>query len=454
MSLPILESKLKKYNYSKALNFEQNVHYLTIKDKFDVGIENYNSVNKNPLSLLPNLQKISDNNQNKVNVHSNYNNKKKFPFVSVIVPVRNEEEYIERCLLSILSQNYPYFELIVVDDNSSDNTLKIIMDIKNKRNYKSIGLPVEKLKIISLKDKPDNWTGKTWASEQGFLESKGDIILFTDGDTNYVSKDVILQSISYMQKEKLDVLTGIPTSENLSTLGSKITIPFWESIFSLFGVNSSKVNDPKSKVAFLIGCFIVIKRNVFVDIGTFESVHDALQEDKALGVLLKNKGYSLQLVKLKEMVYTIWCDDLKSLWNGIGRTLSPIILKNKAKIISNLFIIFFASILPFIFFPITVLINFQNFSNGHIFQDVSDLKFTFMVFEIFSCSLIFALYALKCKEYGVNLFYSLTTLFASLFIFVACLYNVVPILLNGKSQSIFWQDRHYTYNKEQEGFTI
>jgi cellulose synthase/poly-beta-1,6-N-acetylglucosamine synthase-like glycosyltransferase len=48
-----------------------------------------------------------------------------FPFVSVIVPARNEEKYIERCLLSLLSQGYPNFEIIAVDDNSSDNTLKI-----------------------------------------------------------------------------------------------------------------------------------------------------------------------------------------------------------------------------------------------------------------------------------------------------------------------------------------
>ena len=455
MSLPILESKQKKYDYSSALNFEKNIRNLTVKDEFNAGIENYNDTTKNPLSLLPNYQKISNNKENKNKSHFNkYNNKNEFPFVSVIVPVRNEEEYIERCLLSILAQNYPYFELIVIDDNSSDNTLKIIQDIKNNKNYKSIGLPVEKLKIISLKDKPDDWTGKTWASEQGFLESKGDILLFTDGDTNYVSKDVILQSISYMQKEKLDVLTGIPSSENLSNFWSKITIPFWECIFSLFGVNSSKVNDPKSKVAFLIGCFIVIKRNVFVDNGTFESVHDALQEDKALGVLLKNKGYCLQLVKLKEMVYTIWVDDLKSLWHGIGRTLSPLILKNKAKILFNLFIIFFSSILPFIFFLITIFSYYENFSDGHLLQGSLDLKFNLLVFEIIPCSLIFALFSLKCKEYRINPFYSLTTLFASLFIFIACLYNVIPILIKGKSKSILWQNRYYTYNKQQEGFTI
>ena len=456
MNLPILESKSKRYRYNFSSKIEKSIRSLTIKNELNVDIKNYTSSNKNPISLLPDNKELSYVRENKSNINFiNYkNNNKKFPFVSVIVPVRNEAEFIERCIISILSQNYPYFELIIVDDNSSDNTLKIIKDIKSNKNYKSIGLPVEKLKIVSLKGKPDDWTGKTWASEQGFLESKGDILLFTDGDTNYVSKDVILQSISYMQKEKLDVLTGVPSSENLSNISSKITIPFWESIFSLFGVNSSKVNDPKSKVAFLIGCFIVIKRKVFVDIGTFESVHDALQEDKALGVILKNNGHNLQLVKLKEMVYTIWCDDLKSLWYGIGRTLAPIIIKNKAKIISNICIIFFASVLPFILLPFTLISNLESFSNLHLLQGLFISKFILLISEIIPCSLILSLFLIKSKEYGINPLYSLTALFSSLFIFVACLYNVIPIIIQGKSKSILWQNRCYTYNKQQEGFTI
>ncbi len=54
---------------------------------------------------------------------SNYKSKGIFPYVSVIVPARNEQENIERCLLSLMEQNYPNFEIIVVDDNSTDNIL-------------------------------------------------------------------------------------------------------------------------------------------------------------------------------------------------------------------------------------------------------------------------------------------------------------------------------------------
>src|SRR5689334_248973 len=83
MSLPILESKQKKYDYSSALNFEKNIRNLTVKDEFNAGIENYNDTTKNPLSLLPNYQKISNNKENKNKSHFNkYNNKNEFPFVS------------------------------------------------------------------------------------------------------------------------------------------------------------------------------------------------------------------------------------------------------------------------------------------------------------------------------------------------------------------------------------
>ena len=141
-------------------------------------------------------------------------------FVSVIVPIRNEEKYIQICLLSLLAQDHPYFEVIVIDDNSTDNTLKAIEKIKKGRGTVQhqetekgplLTEEVDKLKILSLIDKPESWAGKTWASEQGYLKSKGSILLFTDGDTHYHRKDVISLTLSYMQRQNLDVLTGVPS---------------------------------------------------------------------------------------------------------------------------------------------------------------------------------------------------------------------------------------------------
>ena len=83
---------------------------------------------------------------------------KVFPLVTVIVPARNEEKNIENCLLSLMNQDYPQFEIIAVDDNSTDNTLRLMKSLKNK-STRSNNL----LKVLSLKDVviPEGWTGKT-----------------------------------------------------------------------------------------------------------------------------------------------------------------------------------------------------------------------------------------------------------------------------------------------------
>ncbi|MEJ7642687.1 MAG: glycosyltransferase family 2 protein, partial [Candidatus Nitrosocosmicus sp.] len=380
---------------------------------------------------------------------------KNLPFVSIIVPARNEEEHIERCLLSLLSQEYPYFEIIAIDDSSTDSTLKIMYDIKDKTNEKKrIGPSTDKLKIISLKEKPENWTGKTWASQQGYLQSKGNVLLFTDADTNYVRRDVILQTVLYMQKHGLDVLTGVFSPEKLSNFWSKITIPLWDSVSVLFGVGSPDVNNPKSKTAYVMGSYFLIKRKVFVDIGTFKSVCQEIQEDKALGIRIKKSGYNIKLVRLNEMMYTIWADDLLTLWHGIGRTLAPLVMKNRFKVISNLFIIFFASILPFALFPVTLWIAFEELSFIPL-QDIPlNIYFYLPLLNLIPCVLMFISFSSRCKKYKIRSLFYLGSFVAAIFIIIACLYNIAPLLIFGKTRPIIWQGRQYTYIKGQNGFTI
>src|SRR5215213_3492279 len=256
--IPIIESNQKGLFRYKNLKPKKNGSYHFILNN-GYQTDRINKNNDNPFFSKYCFDIDKDNKEN-----NGYSDKKlltNLPFVSVIVPARNEEKYIERCLLSLLSQDYPNFEIIAVDDNSSDNTLKIMKDIKNKNNkIENTGLLPDKLKIISLKSKPDGWTGKTWASEQGYLQSKGTILLFTDADTNYVCRDVILQTVLFMQKEGLDVLTGVCSPEKLSNFWAKITIPLWDFVSILFGIGSGDVNNPKSKIAYLMGSFFLLRR--------------------------------------------------------------------------------------------------------------------------------------------------------------------------------------------------
>jgi cellulose synthase/poly-beta-1,6-N-acetylglucosamine synthase-like glycosyltransferase len=234
-------------------------------------------------------------------------------------------------------------------------------------------------------------------------------------------------------------------------------MPAWDFIDILFKVGSADVNDSRSKVAYLMGAFFLIKRETFVKIGTFESVHDAIQEDKALGVLIKKGGYNMKLVALKEMAYTPCSEEVKAFWHGMGRTLAPLIVKNKFKVILNLLVIFFACTLPFVitFMVITYLIIFEKLF--FIYNSGAPIHFYYSyltLLNLIPCIMVFIGCSARCKEHSITLLYSLGIPFASIFVIAACVYNVIPLLISGKTRPIVWQGRQYVYSKEQDGFHI
>ena len=403
------------------------------------------------------IKKSTISSYNNHNHYDYYHSKKKmftndpsiYPFVSVIVPARNEQDNIERCILSLLAQNYPNFEVIVIDDNSTDDTLKIMTEIE-----RTIAPANNRLKIISLNHKPDNWTGKTWASQQGYLQSSGRILLFTDADTYYNNKDTILLTISYMQKENLDVLTGIPSAEALRDFWSKIIIPLWDLVNILFGVKTAHVNNPKSKVAYLMGSFILIQKTVFEKVGTFQSVRKDIQEDKALGRRIKEAGFNMRIVRLNGMMSARWSRDLHTLWHGIGRTLAPIAITNRVKVIINLLFIFFISALPFMILPYTLSITviqqipFMSTSQLLLLQ----FEFHLLLFlNIVSCLIVIIGAAIKAvKEYRLTPVYSLLAFFAAIFLTIAFLYTTLPLLISNKTKQIIWSGRNYVYDRKEE----
>ena len=387
-----------------------------------------------------------------------------FPFLSIIVPARNEEQIIENCIKSLLAQNYPHFEVIAIDDNSTDNTLSILIDIKEKLSQSkpssqeslllssspslltSSSSPsttnTTKLKVISLKDKPQDWKGKAWAMQQGYLQSKGDILLFTDADTTYISTDALLLTVSYMQKEKLDALTSIFFIE-LRDFMSKTVLPLWDIFSIIFGRDASKMNNPKSKVAYLLGAFIMIKRKVLEDIGTFESVRDAIQEDKVLGEHLKYRGFKVKIIKTYDLISALWSRDPYTLWYGIERTLAPIIKANKLKVSLNLLILFFMTVLPFLALPYTIWLANVNKEQLILFDDKSVPYSLFLFYlNISVCIIVVAAIAAKdIVKYKISPIYSAFVVLSSFFLVVAYLNALLKFGLNHQ-KPIPWKGRN------------
>ena len=145
------------------------------------------------IKLIKNVPKLSSSKKSRKNSCSY--------MVSIILPARNEEKYIRKCLDSLVKQEYANYEIVVINDCSSDNTSHIIKEYVNKTNCKIIS--------IDTKPRPPLWTGKNWACYQGYLHSHGDLFLFTDADTTH-SPSTLSLAVNYLLSENLDSLTAIP----------------------------------------------------------------------------------------------------------------------------------------------------------------------------------------------------------------------------------------------------
>ena len=191
------------------------------------------------------------------------------PKVSIILPARNEEEFIGKCLDSLLDQDYEDYEIIAIDDRSEDKTGLIISNFAEKNS---------KIIHVTAKPKPGEWMGKNWACFEGFKKSTGELLLFTDADTKH-SKKMISLSVSHLITENLDALTAMPRMLCLD-FWTRITLPML-STFLHTRFSALRVNDPSKKTGYFFGSFFIIKRKIYESVGTHEGVRGELVEDGA-----------------------------------------------------------------------------------------------------------------------------------------------------------------------------
>jgi len=399
------------------------------------------------------------------------------PFVSVIVPARNEEDNIEKCLFSVLNQEYSKFEVIAVDDNSDDRTLEIMKCIRSKRKFN------KKLKIISLCTKEDGWTGKTWASQQGYLKSCGDVLLFTDADSFFESKYVIELTVRQMSSENLDVLTGVPYLP-LIDFWSKVVMPVWNLYSEVFDHGIADANNSGSRVAFVMGSFFMIKKTVFEAIGTYRSVKDEIQEDRAIGTLLKSRHYRTKMFKVDSLVSALWSRDASSLWHGIRRSITPAVDNGKSTLILHQLILFMMIALPFFLLPymtikiystsgynLTALIitsnpNMISMSSNALSmmpsQGVQNPTLNYLIsydlankgesyleglllwFDLCLCLLAIAATGIKgVMKYRLGPLYSALCLIGGLFLIASYVYSTLPLLTGSRMKPIRWRGRQH-----------
>ena len=203
------------------------------------------------------------------------------PAVTIVVPARNEAQTIEPALRSLRKLDYPNYEVVVVDDRSDDGTGDTIRRVLAEQG----GAPV---RVITVRELPSGWLGKTHAMWTGARESKSDWILFTDADVVF-RPDSVRRAIAYAEKEEVDHLVLFPTMLTF-TAGERMMTSLFQALIG-FGHRPWKVSDPDARDYIGVGAFNLIRRSVYEKIGTYEHLRMSIMDDMDLGRLVKKCHY-------------------------------------------------------------------------------------------------------------------------------------------------------------------
>ena len=230
-----------------------------------------------------------------------------FPALSIIVPARDEERQIETCVRSLLAQEYPNFEVVVVDDCSHDGT-RAILD--------RIALEDERLIVVGGEPLPQGWVGKPWALEQGMRAARGTWLLSTDADTEHEPL-AAGSALVYAVKHRLDALSLL-TDQTMVGPAERLVLPsiLWIIAFAVGGLDD--VNDPlKPDAALFNGQFVLMTRDAYEAIGGYAALRGEVAEDLELARLLKADGrFSIALAGAQGLVRTRMYRSFHEVWNG------------------------------------------------------------------------------------------------------------------------------------------
>jgi cellulose synthase/poly-beta-1,6-N-acetylglucosamine synthase-like glycosyltransferase len=347
------------------------------------------------------------------------------PKVSVILPARNEGRYIARCLDSLLGQDYPNFEIIAINDSSTDGTGEIM------KAYAANDLRVMH---IDASPKPEGWTGKNWACYQGFLRARGELLIFTDADSKHLPSTMSL-AVGHLMSENLEALTAVPRLI-CNDFWTKMTLPVLAT-FLHTRFSPIRVNDPNTKTGYFFGSFFIITRSTYEAIGTHEGVKEELVEDGALGGKVKASKFRMKMVRGESHIDAVWARDLPTLWQGLRRLMIPIYYQDKVNAYMMAMAVFFILFAPFASLPYLPVASFAGNTSFHIL----------FVLQISAIALIMVTTAAQCR---LAIFESPVYAFAAPLSGALISLSFMSAIADAKKKgAVSWRDRKYIISKTQ-----
>ena len=231
------------------------------------------------------------------------------PRVSVLVAAKDEQDNIETCISTLLEQNYPNFEIIAIDDRSTDRTLEILRGMAQRAG--------DKLHVVTVTQLRDGWFGKNNAMREGVSVASGDWLCFTDADCRQTSTNTLTVAMGKVLDEKIDFLSITPLLDT-KVAWERVTQPVCAFVM-VFCFLPRDVNDPSKKTAYANGAFMLMDRNCYEAIGGHERVRTEVNEDIVMARIAKEMGFGLHVAENDDLYHTRMYRTMGEAWRGWSR---------------------------------------------------------------------------------------------------------------------------------------
>jgi chlorobactene glucosyltransferase len=257
------------------------------------------------------------------------------PLVSILVPARNEEGNIGRCLDHLLAQDYPNLEIVVVDDASTDATAAVVGGYADGR-----------LRLIAARPLPPGWSGKNWACHQLYQAARGRILCFVDADTT-LAPGTISAAAGLLDDHGAGLVSLLPRSGSTSAAGKVLLPMVTHALLALFPIGAvHRARHPMVSVA--IGPFMMVSRAAYDAAGGHAAAPDHVVDDVQLSRNVKRAGHRVRLGTGTDLVETAWYESAGDMWRGFSKNSFAALDNNPGVGFAVLLLIIPALLLPFI----------------------------------------------------------------------------------------------------------
>ncbi|HYK41315.1 MAG TPA: glycosyltransferase [Thermoanaerobaculia bacterium] len=229
------------------------------------------------------------------------------PSLSIVVPARNEERAVEAGVRSLLAQEYPRFEVIVVDDRSTDGTGDILMRLAAADG---------RLTVVRGAEPPPGWLGKPHALWQGARRASGDLVLFVDADVRY-HPQAAAQAVGYLERAGAGLVAFFPRLE---------TAGFWEPVLMAnlaiavyFGPGFLANQDWLRLLAVGSGAGNLVRRHVYDAVGGHETLRASVIDDVRLALEAKRAGFRVRTLVATDRIAVRMYHGFREIWDGFAK---------------------------------------------------------------------------------------------------------------------------------------